>query len=229
MHTYIHTYSYRCSNNQAEQLAIAKALVLIHDIDIAENTPRTIGIFTDSRTTVDSIRNANNHSYLNEEIRKNILNLERTNCTIEFSWVTAHVGIHGNELAGRLTEVAACSTEIPVVFDRIPKSALYSELEEVTQKWQEEWEQCKKAAVTKQFFPTVQDRINPTLNVNPSFTATVTGHGETRAYVHRFKIKDSATCSCNKEDQTLDHILYKCTLHKTHRDLFKEKVLKSGS
>jgi len=57
----------------------------------------------------------------------------------------------------------------------------------------------------------------------------VTGHGKTRAYLHRFKIMDSATCPCNKENQTLDHILYKCTLHKTQRNLFKEKVLKSGS
>jgi len=31
--------NYRCSNNQVEQLAIAKALELIHDIDITENTP----------------------------------------------------------------------------------------------------------------------------------------------------------------------------------------------
>jgi len=57
----------------------------------------------------------------------------------------------------------------------------------------------------------------------------VTGHGETRAYLHRFKITDSATCPYNKEDQTLDHIIYKCTLHKSRRDLFKGKVLKSGS
>jgi len=64
IHTYIHTFklNYGCSTNQAEQLAIANALELIHDTDIAENTPRTIGIFTDSRITTDSIKNANNHS-----------------------------------------------------------------------------------------------------------------------------------------------------------------------
>jgi len=42
-----------CSNNQAEQLAIAKALKVIDAIDIAENSPRTIAIFTDSRITID--------------------------------------------------------------------------------------------------------------------------------------------------------------------------------
>jgi ribonuclease HI len=38
----------RCSNNQAEQLAIIKALEAIEIIDIPENSPRTIDIFTDS-------------------------------------------------------------------------------------------------------------------------------------------------------------------------------------
>ena len=40
----------RCSNNQAEQLAIVKALEMIHEINIEENTPRTIGIFTDTES-----------------------------------------------------------------------------------------------------------------------------------------------------------------------------------
>jgi ribonuclease HI len=43
----------RCSNNQAEQLAIAKALETIDEINIVENSPCTIGIFTDSRITID--------------------------------------------------------------------------------------------------------------------------------------------------------------------------------
>ena len=45
----------RCSNNQTQQLAIAKALEIIGATDIAENSPRTIGIFTDSRITIDSL------------------------------------------------------------------------------------------------------------------------------------------------------------------------------
>jgi len=195
-----------------------------------ENTPRTIGIFTDSRITIDSIKNANNHNYLIAEIRKRIFNLERTNWTIDFSWVKAHVGIYGNELADRLAKDAACSTGIAVTFDRIPKITLYTELEEeATQKWQKEWEKCTNAPVTKQIFPNVRERINLSINVNPNFTAMVTGHGKTRAYLHRFKMVESATYPCNKEDQTLDHILNKCILHQTQRDLFKGTVLKSGS
>jgi len=69
----------RCSNNQAEQLAIVKALEAIETIDIPENSPRTIDIFTDSRITLDLLQNANNHSYLIEEIRKRLTYLDRAN------------------------------------------------------------------------------------------------------------------------------------------------------
>jgi hypothetical protein len=67
----------RCSNNQAKQLAIVKALGTIGQINIAKNSPRTMGIFTDSRITIDSLKEANNHSYLIEDIRKRISSLER--------------------------------------------------------------------------------------------------------------------------------------------------------
>jgi ribonuclease HI len=120
----------RCSNNQAERLAFAKALEVIETIDIVETSPRTVAIFTDSRITIDSLKNVNNHSYLIKEIRKRISILERTNWTVEFSWVTAHVGIYRNELADQLAKAAAQNRDTTISFNRIPKSTLYSEIEE---------------------------------------------------------------------------------------------------
>ena len=127
----------RCSNNQAEQLAIAKALEAIETIDIKENSPRTAAILTDSRITLDSIKNVKNHNYLIEEIRKRLLKLERSNWTVAFSWVKAHTGIHGNELADQLAKAAARTRDKTPSYNRIPLSTLSSELEEETkQQWQ---------------------------------------------------------------------------------------------
>jgi ribonuclease HI len=120
----------RCSNNQAEQLAIAKALT--DTIHIAEKSPRTIAIFTDSKVTIDSLKDINNHSYLIEETRKRISILEITNWTVEFLWIKVHVGIYGNELADQLAKAAACNRDTTVSFNRIPNSTLYSEIEEAT-------------------------------------------------------------------------------------------------
>jgi hypothetical protein len=84
----------------------------------------------------------------------------RRSRVVRLSWYSHHVRIYGNELADHLAKAAACNTETAVSFERIPKSTLYSEIEEeATQKWQKEWENCTKAAISKQFFPNVRDRI----------------------------------------------------------------------
>ena len=107
--------------------------------------------------------------------------LERANWTIEFSWVKVHVGIYGNELADRLAKGAVRNRDTTIAFNRIPTSALYSETEEEEEakdKWQKEWKDCTKAAITKEFFPNVKDRLKLQIDINPIFTALVTGHGK---------------------------------------------------
>jgi len=165
-----------------------------------ETSPRTVTIFTDSTIALDSLKNVNNHGYLIEEIRKRVSILERLNWTIEFSWVRTHIGIYGNELADQLAEEAARSSDRTVAFNRIPRRTLYSEIEEeANQKLQKEWENCTKAAITKQYFPQLQDRLKLKINIYAVFAAMMTGHGKTRAYLHRFKLMEHAVCVCNRE------------------------------
>ena len=122
IHTYIRTYigtqtvtqikfklDNRCSNNQAEQLAITRALEAIDTISTEESNPRTATVYTDSRLTIDSLRNPDNHAYLIEEIRRRIAKLQGSNWKIEFSWVKAHAGNYGNELADKLAKEVARS------------------------------------------------------------------------------------------------------------------------
>jgi len=51
-----------CSNNQAEQLAIAKALETIGNLHIKDTIPRSATGHTDSRITPQSLQNTNNHN-----------------------------------------------------------------------------------------------------------------------------------------------------------------------
>jgi hypothetical protein len=55
----------------------------------------------------------------------------------------------------------------------------------------------------------------------------VTGHGNIRSYLHRFKILDTPTCSCGTKDQTVDHLLYECELLNKERDSLKSTVLQT--
>jgi ribonuclease HI len=178
----------RCSNNQAEQLAIVKALEALESLNIEGRSQRTAAVITDSRVALNSIKNIHNHSFLIEDIRLMLSKLERPNWTIVFSWVKAHVGITGDELADKIAKAAVRDNENTITYNRIPKSTIYKELEyETLIKWQKAWEESPKAALTKQFFPSISDRINEKIKVTPNFTAIVSVHGKTRAYLHRFK------------------------------------------
>jgi hypothetical protein len=116
-----------------------------------EINPRTATVFTDSRITLDSLHNVNNHAYLVEEIRKRVATLESSKRQITFSWVKAHVGVYGNELADRLAKEAARRNNTSIAFNRIPKSTLYYEVaEEAKQQWQNEWRKCAKETITKE-------------------------------------------------------------------------------
>ena len=54
----------RCSNNQAEQFAILKALESIETFNKIIITPSTAIIYTDSRISLDSLQNPKNHAFL---------------------------------------------------------------------------------------------------------------------------------------------------------------------
>ena len=161
----------------------------VKKIDFPQNTPRAATIFTESRITIDSIRNIRNHNHLVEEIRKNINSLERADWNIEISWVKVHVLIFRNELADRLAKDAACDSVAKIVFHRIPITTLISKIEHETKlQWQKERKECTKAGITKECFPMVNDRQKININITPIFKAMATGHGKPRAYIHRFKI-----------------------------------------
>ena len=63
-HQLRYTLHNSCSNNQAEQLAIVKALETIGKLHINDTIPRSATVHTDSRITLQSLQNTNNHNYL---------------------------------------------------------------------------------------------------------------------------------------------------------------------
>ena len=88
-----------CSNNQAQQTAILKALEQLQEME----TPRgeKTEIYTDSKVTLDSLKNHDIRGYLIEKIRNWFLHLTTLNWTIHFRWVKKHTEIEGNEVADK--------------------------------------------------------------------------------------------------------------------------------
>jgi ribonuclease HI len=89
----------RFSNNQAEQLAIAKALEKLRELHHLLGNQQTLAIYTDSRITLEAIANPRNQQNLVEHIREEIRILHKDNWIIHFTWVKAHDNNYGNKLA----------------------------------------------------------------------------------------------------------------------------------
>jgi hypothetical protein len=119
------------------------------------------------------------------------MDMERGKWKFEFSWVKAHAGQRGNEGANRLGKKASSSKDIEECFNRILKSTVTSELkEQCLKQWQIEWEMTTKEVTTKFFFPNIKDTLQLRINPTPNVTAIVTGHGNIKTYLHKFKIRE---------------------------------------
>jgi hypothetical protein len=63
-------------------------------------------------------------------------------------------------------------------YSRIPKSVIKRDnRKQCIRKWQHQWEETTKGAVTKEFFPSAEGRLAANLNLSPNITAIMTGHG----------------------------------------------------
>jgi hypothetical protein len=54
-------------------------------------------------------------------------------------------------------------------------------------KWQSEWDKTTKGQITKGFFPVIRDRLKMKIKITPIFTTMITGHGNLKSYLYRFK------------------------------------------
>jgi hypothetical protein len=144
-------------------------------------------------------------TYLIDKIRIKVMEMERNELKVEFSWIKAHAEKEGNELAGRLAKEASIRCNIEECYNKIPKSAISKELKELCLKqWQNDWNTTTKGATTKSFYPNIEHRMALKVSPTPNFTTIVTGHGKINSYLHKFKIIENPVCPCNKGDQTVD-------------------------
>jgi hypothetical protein len=102
------------------------------------------------------------------------------NWKIEFKWVKAHAGIHGNEIADRFAKEATQNHY--VTYGRVPRSAIKKDTrKESVRKWQRQWEETTKEAITKEFFPSVERRLEVNLTLSPKVITIMTDHGNIRS------------------------------------------------
>lgn len=175
------------------------------------NAEKRVAVYTDSKITLCLINDNKKQNTLIADILKTVHTLQQNMWLIHFSWVKAHIGIAGNEMADNLAKQAANDDTIEIIYRKTPKSTIATEIKEIgIQKWQDRWNKTTKGATTKSFFPSIKQRLKLSIPSTPEFTAVITGHGRTKSYLHRFHIIDDPTCTCGRGQQTVNHLIYEC-------------------
>ena len=113
--------------------------------------------------TMDLIRSAKNQTRLVEEVRNRTANLNKKNWKIEFKWVKAHVGMHGNEIADRLAKEA--TQKYQVTYRMIAKCTIEKDnwIESI-RNGKVNGRKQRKERLLKNFFPSVEGSLAVNLN-----------------------------------------------------------------
>jgi len=64
--------------------------------------------------------------------------------------------------------------------------------------------------------------------ISSEFMAMVTGHGLTRSYLRRFKFITNSTYCCRIKEQTVYHIILKCTKLENERRFLRNTIVRIG-
>ena len=154
--------------------------------------------------------------------------MENQNRKIEFNWIKAHAGHHGNGTSRPNSERGSNQQWYQRVLHKDPKEYGKARIKRLhcnkVAKWMGHY---NKRCNYQKFSPKIADMLNLKINVTPNFTTMVTGHGNIKAYLFKYTIKGSPICSCKRGEQTIDHILYECELVEQERDRIKAAVLRS--
>jgi len=61
-----------------------------------------------------------------------------------------------------------------------------------------------------------------------TLSMVITGQVKLRAYLHRFKIIEDPMCPCETNPQTIDHLIWECTLLSKQRQSLKNGIIEAG-
>ncbi|UYV70266.1 hypothetical protein LAZ67_7002326 [Cordylochernes scorpioides] len=202
-----------CSAFQAELLAIRWVVRLVEEGYSREE----ITIASDCKSALSAICTSGPvRSTLVAEI---VLALN-TNQNVKLCWVPGHCGIDGNERADRAAKNAAVSTLEPT-FSILPRSLARNHSRTAAlDAWTEVYcrdhsnRHLRRIAHTPDRFLQFLPKVRP----GEVTTTLLTGHGHVRADLVLWQPGEDPSCPhCMEEQQTVDHLLFRCPAFMRHR------------
>jgi ribonuclease HI len=153
------------------------------------------------------------------------------NPDIELFWIPSHVGHYGNERADQLAKEAAlfdsCSTSSSGPLSKATVKRKLRSLMRIM--WNTEWQTCKSGRTTWRFLPTVAtgNLLEKTKVVYQAYQI-MSGHCKLNCYLHKFRINESAKCSCGADEETIEHFIFYCPFFVEQRRALKDSITTKG-
>lgn len=83
--------------------------------------------------------------------------------------------------------------------------------------WQDRWDVSEKGRWTHSMIPDIRRRLELPLEVDHYVSQFLTGHGDFNSKLESFALRGTGACRCETEDETVDHVLYRCPLLSAER------------
>ena len=179
-----------CTNYRAEAEALLQAATTVQDSD---KESHQVVFLSDALSVLQAYQN-NKLPSLTQA-----LHALATGRRVVLQWIPAHCGVPGNEHADRLAKEGAGG-------EQPDNSTSYRETRSIIR------------ALTA---PTAarDDYHLMTREQQSVLVRLRTGHNRLNNHMHRkLKLVPSPTCPCGQEDQTTEHVLQRCPLHRSARE-----------
>lgn len=215
----------------AELQAVHMALALI------ETKPAgTFAIASDSMSVLMALEKSSvstSSSQLLCQCRANLHSLHKRSYQVVLLWIPAHCGIRGNEEADHLAKEATTDGSLSQVHPEW-RSHFPNINTRYAEQWQSRWDtgelgrfchsiipRLKKKAWFKKFCAPLS---RPELR---TICRIASNHYALKNHLNRFNITDTSLCACGGYE-SVDHILFNCPNHQTHRGTLLQLVTSEG-
>ncbi|GBN31183.1 Putative protein in type-1 retrotransposable element R1DM, partial [Araneus ventricosus] len=161
-----------------------------------------VNIYTDSYSSIQVLKKSDVKSGFINNIKSNVF---RALGSVGLSWVKAHAGIPGNELADQFAKSAITEgnfLDIPAPYSFLKKYIKNIILGD----WQQHWGESDTGVRVREYVPFVDFNL---LTHNRYLLFFISGHGPFPAYLFRFKILNRPNCICGGLGDP-DHFVFDC-------------------
>ena len=132
---------------QAELIAIQEAAkyLLLHE----ETEGTYIKFFSDSQAALQALKSKNCRAQTVKDTHDSISDLADQAKSVRLTWINAHSGLDGNELADEYAKLGTIHDTTKIATRTTNKDLKAANREYVYHKWKDKWKALKKCRMTK--------------------------------------------------------------------------------